>query len=194
MISADLLARAIVASANHFGVCPIEAMTGRSTQARVRLAAAVGIAKAGLLPNRAAARLCGVKNANALSPSMWTKNGVNQVAIDIVIDVLGGAPLPPKPTAVKASARPKTPAKPKDTGPGYEPAAMSIDVVARRQRDRMNEVGVSFRRTDQDRKPIKGTVTARLMGDPPADRQAASDAAWARIEKNEARYRVPGAA
>lgn len=192
MISADQIAKAVVASAHHYGVDPIEAMSGAASQARVRLTAALGIAKSGALPNRAAARLCGVKNANALSPSMWPKNGVTQVAIDIVIDVLGGAPLPSKPLAVKASARPKA-VKPKDTGPGYEPAALSIDVVARRQRDRMNEAGFSLPRTDQDRKPIKGTVTAKLMGDPVADRLAASEEARRRVARQEARYAVGAA-
>lgn len=192
MISADIVARAMVASANHYGVCPVEAMSGRPGFSRVRLAAAIGIARKGLLSNRASARICGVSSPNMLSPSMWPKQGVTPVVVDIVVDVLGGAPLPPKPRQVARSARPaaKVDPKPKaskDTGPGYEPAGISIDVVARRQRDRMNE-GLSFHRTEQDRKPIKGTVTAKLMGDPPADRDAASRAAWERIQREEAKY------
>jgi len=193
MISADLVARAVVAAANHYGVDPVEAMGGATGFARVRLTAALGIAKSGRLPNRAAARVCGVSKPNMLSPSMWPKQGVTQVAIDVVIDVLGGAPMPPRPTIKAHSARPAAQGnarptnRPKDVGPGYQPAAISIDVVARRQRERMNE-GLSFHRTDQDRKPIKGTVTAKLMGDPPADREAASRAAWERIQREEAKF------
>jgi hypothetical protein len=127
-----------------------------------------------------------------LGESMWPKQGVTQVAIDIVIDVLGGAPLPPKPKARAANARPAPKDAPaprsKASDPGYEPAGITIDVVAQRQRQRMNEVGFSLPRTDQDRKPIKGTVTAKLMGDPPADREAASQAAWDRIRRDEAKY------
>ena len=194
MISADLIARAVVAAANHFGVDPVEAMAGKTTNARVRLTAALGIAKAGLLPNRAAARVCGVSSPNMLSPSMWPKQGVTQVAIDIVIDVLGGAPLPPKPKAPAANARPAPKTQAKDTGPGYAPAAITIDVVARRQRERMNDAGFSLPRTDQDRKPPRAVVTAKLMGDPPADREAASRAAWERIQKEEAKFGAKGAA
>lgn len=190
MVRADQIARAVVASANHFGVCPIEALSGASVQVRVPLAAAIGIARAGLAPNRAAARLLGVKHVQMLSPSQWAKYGVTQVVVDIVIDVLGGATLPPKPKKVAVNPRPapKKPAKPRDEGPGYEPAAITIDVVARRQRERMAEVGVSFRRTDQDRKPPRAVVTAKLMGDPLPDRQAASDEARRRLERDERRF------
>lgn len=192
MVRADQIARAVVASANHFGVCPLAAMSGDSVQLRVRLAAAIGVAKTGLAPNKAAARLLGVRHVQMLSPSQWSKYGVTQVAVDIVIDVLGGAPLPPKPKTIAAHPRPKPAPKPKDDGPGYEPAALTIDVVARRQRERMGDPGVSFRRTDQDRKPPRAVVTAKLMGDPLPDRQAASDAAWERLRREEKRYGAGG--
>ena len=194
MISADQIARAVVASANHFGVCPVEAMSGASVQVRVPLAAAIGVARAGLVPNRAAARLVGIKHASMLSPSQWSKYGVTQVAVDIVIDVLGGAPLPPKPKKMAVNPRPAPKrAESKDDGPGYTPAAMTIDVVARRQRERMADPGVSFRRTDQDRKPPRAVVTAKLMGDPIPDRMAASDEARRRLERDARRF-GPGTA
>lgn len=195
MVTADQIARAVVASANHFGVCPVEAMSGASVQVRVPLAAAIGVARVGLVPNRAAARLLGIKHSQMLSPSQWSKYGVTQVAVDIVIDVLGGAPLPPKPKTVAANPRPAPKrAEPKDEGPGYAPAAMTIDVVARRQRERMADTGVSFRRTDQDRKPPRAVVTAKLMGDPLPDRQAASDEARRKLERYTARFGTGGAA
>lgn len=127
-----------------------------------------------------------------LSPSQWSKYGVTPVVVDIVIDVLGGAPLPPKPKKLAANPRPAPKDPCRDEGPGYEPAAMTIDVVARRQRERMSDSGVSFRRTDQDRKPPRAVVTGKLMGDPPADREAASQAAWERIRREEKRYGAGG--
>lgn len=98
---------ALAAACRELGISDDEAKTVGAFPRRARVLAAVALARSGRMTNRAAAEVCAVGNAVALSPSQLKKTGLDASGIDRVIDAL--KPVPP----VKAAKVEPPPAAPK---------------------------------------------------------------------------------
>ena len=76
LLTADVVARAVVASARVFDVSPADVFDRAKTPVKVRLAAAVALQRAGFATGPIAARCCGVASYVQLAPSQWGKYGL----------------------------------------------------------------------------------------------------------------------